>query len=301
MPLPPLQDPPGPGPRILRLFRAVPAATFLFVLLLGCNLAQTLSLVLLIFSRKTFRRFNRETANFWWGTCVIFSKWIYGIRLEMTGDDVPMLENALVLANHQEMPDITFLMILARTKGRLGDLKWFVKDQFKWVPGVGWGMVFLECLFVKRDWAADADSIARTFSRILRDDVNIWLMNFPEGTRLKPHKIKASREYALKKGIPPLEHVLLPRTKGFVASVQGLRQHLDAVYDITIGYKEGIPTLWQLAKGLSKVAHMHVRRVPTADLPQTDEALSEWLMERFQQKDKMLARYYKEGAFPQGE
>ena len=61
------------------------------------------------------------------------------------------------------MADITFLMDFAYRKGRLGDMKWMVKDIIKYVPGVGWGMLFLDCIFVKRDWTTDKESIRKTF------------------------------------------------------------------------------------------------------------------------------------------
>ena len=73
----------------------------------------------------------------------------------ISGDELPQTENAVVIANHQSMTDVQALFLLARKAGRLGDLKWFVKNSLKYVPGIGWGMVFLDCLFVKRDWTAD--------------------------------------------------------------------------------------------------------------------------------------------------
>lgn len=301
MPLPPLKDPPGLWPRIKRLSTAVPASSYLFSALLGANMVQMLSMSVKPFSRKTFRRINRELADAWWGQCVIISEHVNGAYLVLTGDDVPPGESAIIVANHQQMPDITFLMIYARSKRRLGDLKWFVKDKIKWVPGVGWGMVFLDCLFVKRDWTSDAASIKRTFTGIVTDRVPLWLVIFAESTRLSPEKLAASREFASKKGLRPTTHVLQPRTRGFVASVQGLRGHVDAVYDITIGYEQGIPTLWQYIKGISKVCHFHVRRTGMEEMPATDEELSAWLLERFQVKDRLLEHYYEHGAFPDEE
>ena len=298
MPLPPLQDPPGVWPGLKRLTRAVPVAGYLFSSLLAANVLQTASLTLRPFSRRAFRRINRELADAWWGQCVVLSRHINGAHLVLTGDSVPLGENAIIIANHQQMPDITFLMIFARSKERLGDLKWFVKDKIKWIPGVGWGMVFLDCLFVKRDWASDAASIKRTFDGIVTDRVPLWLIIFAESTRISPDKLEASRQYAKKLGRPPTAHVLLPRTRGFVASVQGLRDHVDAVYDITMGYEQGIPTLWQYIKGISWVAHFHVQRIPLEQLPATDEELSGWLLDQFQQKDRLLEHFYQNGSFP---
>jgi 1-acyl-sn-glycerol-3-phosphate acyltransferase len=298
MPLPPLPDPASPGDRLRGLSKAVPATGFLFSTLLAFNVVQTASLALKLVSGRRFREFNRWAADTWWGWCVAGSKLLHGIHVEVTGDDVPMRENAIVIANHQQMPDITFLMIWARQKDRLGDMKWMVKDIIKWVPGVGWGMAFIDCVFVKRDWAADQASIERTFARLTDNEVPVWLLSFPEGTRVSPDKVERSREYAAREGLAPLDHVLVPRTKGFVASVAGLRRHAAAVYDVTIGYERGVPTLWQYIKGYVPVAHLHVRRFPVADLPTADEELARWLQARFQEKDRLLAWFYEHGRFP---
>ncbi|MBI5480094.1 MAG: acyltransferase [Deltaproteobacteria bacterium] len=298
MPLPPLPDPASRSARLAGLGKAIPATAILFSTLLGLNLLQTLSLLVKPFSGRVFRAFNRWAANSWWGLCVIGARSMHGVRVELSGDDVPMRENAIVVANHQQMPDITFMMDWARQKDRLGDMKWMVKDIIKWVPGIGWGMAFLDCVFVKRDWAADRASIERTFSRLIRNDVPMWLLSFPEGTRVSPAKLAGSREYAATEGLAPPEHVLVPRTKGFVASVVGLRRHARAVYDVTIAYERGVPTLWQYVKGFARVAHLHVRRFPTADLPEGDEELARWLLARFQEKDRLLDHFYRHGSFP---
>jgi hypothetical protein len=91
--------------------------------------------------------------------------------------------------------------------------------------------------------------------------------------------------------------VLVPRTKGFVASVAGLRRHATAIYDVTIGYERGVPTLWQYIKGFAPRAHLHVRRFPIADLPTDDAGLATWLQQRFQEKDSLLERFYRDGRF----
>jgi 1-acyl-sn-glycerol-3-phosphate acyltransferase len=298
MPLPPLPD---PGSRITRLgglSKAVPATAFLFSTLLAFNAVQTLSLALKLVSDRRFREFNRWAADTWWGWCVTGAERLHGAHVVVTGDEIPARENAIVVANHQQMPDITFLMIWARQKDRLGDMKWMVKDIVKWVPGVGWGMAFLDCVFVKRNWAADHASIERTFARLTGNAVPVWLLSFPEGTRVSADKVSRSREYAAQEGLQPLEHVLVPRTKGFVASVAGLRGHAAAIYDVTIGYERGVPSLWQYIKGFVPVAHLHVRRFPIAELPQDDAALATWLLHRFEEKDRLLEHFYRTGGFP---
>jgi 1-acyl-sn-glycerol-3-phosphate acyltransferase len=207
-------------------------------------------------------------------------------------------ENAIVISNHQQMPDITFLMDFARRKDRLGDLKWIVKDIIKYVPGVGWGMLFLDCVFVKRTWTDDQESIRQTFARIVDNDVPVWLISFSEGTRITPEKLARSQAYAREHGLPEPRHVLVPRTKGFVATVLGLRDHVKAVYDVTIGYEGGVPTLTQFIKGYVPRAHMHVRRHPIETLPRDEDGLAAWVVQAFRDKDDLMEQYYQRGTFP---
>ena len=262
------------------------------------NLVQTLSLLVRPFSMKAFRKINRACAGAWWGMCVSGARHLNGSTILITGEDVPLREDAIIVSNHQQMPDITTIMAFAKSKERIGDLKFFVKDILKWVPGVGWGMLFLDCLFVKRNWSSDSDHILKTFSTLVENRVPVWLVSFVEGTRARLHKIEASREFALSRGIKPLQHVLLPRTKGFAATVEGLREHVTAVYDLTIGYEEGVPTLWQYIKGSVERIHLHVRRFPVEDLPTLEDDVRQWLLDRWTEKDQLLERFYTSGAFP---
>lgn len=298
MPLPPLSDPAGTGTRIVRLAKAVPVTVLGFASLLVFNAAQTASLALLPFSRRAFRRFNRWCANTWWGACVVASQRLNRTELVVTGEDVPEGENALVLSNHQDMPDIVALMTLARSKRRLGDLKFFVKQALKWVPGVGWGMQFISCPFVRRDWTTDRERIRRTFDTLVREGIPVWLVSFAEGTRSTPDKLRESAEWALANGIEATRHVLVPRSKGFAATIEGLGSHLHAVYDVTIGYVDGVPTLWQYITGSVKRIHVHVRRFPIESLPRLEHELRDWLLTRYREKDALLEHYYTHGAFP---
>jgi 1-acyl-sn-glycerol-3-phosphate acyltransferase len=298
MPLKPLSEPESILECFLGFIQGSLFSVFLFSTLLAFNVVQTASLVIKLFSRTAFRRLNRWMANLWWGWCAIGAEKIYRIKFVMSGDDVPERENAIVVLNHQAMADIAVIFTLARSKKRLGDLKWFVKDILKYVPGVGWGMLFIDCLFVKRNWTDDHEHIQRIFDKILNSQIPLWLMIFAEGTRVSPSKIVSSQEYAKKHGFTPLKHVLIPRTKGFVATVLTLHRHVQAVYDVTIGYIEGVPTLWQWIKGYVQKVNVHVRRFPIDDLPLESEAISTWLVKLYEDKDVLLDTYYRNGVFP---
>lgn len=273
------------------------SSVFLGVTIIVFNGLQMMSLVLRPFSHEAFRRFNSWAADTWWGLCVLLAEYFYGTRLVLTGDAVPRDENTVIILNHQSMTDIPVVLAFAKSKGRLGDLKWFVKDVVKYVPGIGWGMLFLDCLFIKRDWTEDRAYVLRVFQKILRQSIPMWLVSFVEGTRVRPPKLAQSRTYAQESGLRPPEHVLIPRTKGFVASVRSLHGHADAVYDLTIGYVEGVPTIWQWIRGDVRRVHVHVRRFPIAGLPPDDDGLSRWLIRVFEEKDGLLTGYYERGSF----
>jgi 1-acyl-sn-glycerol-3-phosphate acyltransferase len=259
------------------------------------NIIQTLSLVVRPFSIRAFRLVNRFCAGSWWHWCVLWMTYVLGVRIHVTGDDVPERENAVVVVNHQQMPDILILMAFAGSKKRLGELKWFVKDVLKYVPGVGWGMLFLDCLFVKRDWAADRKRIEQTFAKYRSHQIPFWLVSFVEATRITPKKLVRTQELARKRGLYVPEYVLAPRARGFVASIQGLGERVDAVYDVTIAFTGGIPTLRQFMSGTTRDVHMHVRRFPRAVLPETEDQLAAWLTERFVEKDQLLRRFHATG------
>jgi len=296
MPLRPLKVPWTPL-RVWQVARGILVWSALVALLLVFNLIQIASFLVRPFSRRAFRTINTTVAGLWWSACVVVARRLNGTRILITGDEIPDRENAILTPNHQEMPDITVIMDLALRKHRIGHLKFFVKDVLKWTPGVGWGMYFLGFPFLKRDWTRDRDSIVRTFRSIVDECLPVWMVIFPEGTRIKPQKLERSRRYALEHGFAPPRNVLLPRPRGFVAAVQALRGHVTAVYDLTIGYEGGVPRLGQYITGAVSRVHLHVRRFPIDTLPETPDGLAAWLRSRFAEKDELLDRFYATGEF----
>lgn len=268
--------------------RALIGYLFLGVTLLGINALQILSLLILPFSHAAFREINRFFAATWWGWCVVGTERFLGVEPVFSGDEVPPGENAIVFANHQQMPDILVLMMVVYRKNRLGDLKWFVKDPIKYVPGIGWGMFFLDCIFVKRDWMADRARIETTFRKFKTLKIPLWLVTFVEGTRVTPAKLQKSQDHAREKGLKVLQHVMIPRTRGFCAALEGLEGHADAVYDVTIGYVGGVPTLTEVFRGKLKKVRLDVRRFAIKDLPSDAAGRAAWLQKRFEIKDTLL-------------
>ena len=89
------------------------------------------------------------------------------------------------------------------------------------------------------------------------------LLLFCEGTRFTPAKLELSNEVARKKGMPELKHHLLPRTKGFVLSMHGVKDRISTISDMTVGFTdEGAePTLVNVINGKGVNAQVFVRWV----------------------------------------
>jgi lysocardiolipin and lysophospholipid acyltransferase len=270
-----------------------------FVPLAVIHLLQYLTLLVLPFSRRLFRRLNRLAGAGVWGWWAWSLQNIIGFKLIVTGDSVRPEENAIVFCNHQAMSDIPMILCLALDKGRIGDLKWVAKDALKYVPGLGWGMLFLECIFIKRNWARDKEKFVAAMSKFKKFKIPVWVVLFPEGTRLKPYKLEESIEYATKTGKQVLNHLLLPRTKGFSAVWSGLQEHLDAVYSVTIAYENKVPSLAALLRGDVRQAHCHIRRIPVEQIPPDSRGAGKWMTQEFLVKDRVLNHFAEHKVFPQ--
>ena len=272
---------------LLKLIRGCLAITYLCVLLLLVNTAQMSSLVLLVFSRTLFMRFNMEMSQLWCGQ-VGWMAILCGNKLVVTGEK-PRRESALAFANHQSLIDAIMIWYWASHDRITGWIRWFAKYELKFVPGLGWGMQFVNTLFVKRNWSEDALTIKATFAKLRNSGLPAWLMIFPEGTRATPEKIAASQEFAKRKGLPVLDRVLLPRGKGISASLQGMEGVFRAVYDITIYYDGPIPGLFKFYTEGGCVVHLHCKRYDISEVPTRERDLNAWLLNIFQEKNAKIA------------
>lgn len=277
-----------------RSLTAVPFLGFMTAAAIGFNAVQLARFALGSFDPERSTRVMRSAYRNWIRALSAGGRLAYDQEFVYSGDPLPDGLSVVVMANHQEMPDVPVIMELASQSGRGDAIKWFAKDSLKWIPGVGWSLFDLAVL-VKRDWTRDQDTIRATFARLLDDPHPFWVTVFPEGTRVTPDKLATAQEFARSRGMDVPGYTLVPRPKGFIATVTGLRERLDEVIDVTIGYPGGIPTLPQYMMGGTPRVHVHLRRFPIAELPTDEEGLTVWLRERFVEKDARLERFYTTG------
>jgi 1-acyl-sn-glycerol-3-phosphate acyltransferase len=238
--------------------------------------------------------------------------------LASSAADIPPLQtedpSCILISNHVSTTDFYLIHSVAKRRGMLYACKYFCKDSLKWIPGFGWGMWLVGYIFIRRAWVSDAAHIAATFAHLVRERTPVWLISYPEGTRMTPSKLAESRAFCIKRGVPPFTHVLAPRTKGFVATVQGLRRsHVKCVMDLTLVYQRFVLDVdgntkveeWQQAPSMWRVHthsvhpeyhfHVHIRRWRMDELPEGEEELADWLQARWREKDDMLARLHSAG------
>lgn len=127
-----------------------------------------------------------------------------------------------------------------------------------------------------------------------------WIINFVEGSRLTLKKLYEAQNFARERGYPVYDHVLIPRTRGFVSCVNEFRNsHIDYVYDFTLVYRNrNHPKQFHQAPNMVRVHvhtlwpdyefHVHCRRFPIADLPSDEVELGNWLRKRWEEKDQII-------------
>eukprot|EP00741_Cyanophora_paradoxa_P025218 tig00000350_g24343.t1 len=291
----------------LALVRGLISGGFIWACCLAGNVGQILSaLFVQPFSRKWHLKINAFFQDQLLSLAVLVVDNSPSIEFLYGGDTATPNENGIVVLNHLSYVDWAFIYGLSKRNEKLGALKFLLKDPIKYIPGFGWGMWMLDWLFMKRNWESDRPRILRALDRLSQDctsnGLKLWIAIFPEGTRYTPKKLAAAQEFAKKRDLPVPENVLVPRVKGFVTCVNGLREKaIPAIYDVTIvyvGFKGGIPSIRQIlfddAPGRKVV--LHLKRIPVTDVPTDEEALGKWLQSRWVEKDKAMAEYKAKGS-----
>ncbi len=288
------QSEPGPLSAIRLAYtwiKAIILSMVAFIPLFMINLPQGILWLTRPFAPRVADWSGRFFADKYWSYVVWLLETVYNLQVDIECEpaQIPIGETIIIVANHQSYVDPLVLLAVSRRYKAIGDLRFFVKDGLKFVPGPGWGMYFIDCIFLKRNWQQDAAHMQIFFDRYKKKKYPTWIHIFPEGTRRTLKKQEATVAYAKEKGRPPLKHVLWPRTKGFTATIEGMGSHLQAVYDLTIMYPENkAPGLWGVFLGNFRHLKVKLTRYPIADLPPTAEERSRWMVDLFYKKDALL-------------
>ncbi|XP_046565821.1 1-acyl-sn-glycerol-3-phosphate acyltransferase epsilon-like [Haliotis rubra] len=261
-----------------------------------------------ILPRRYYRRGDDLLYSAYQRLVLFFFENYTGVEIYLYGDTDVLTskqENVLYMSNHQCTVDWVVCDMLAIRQGMLGTLRYVLKDGLRFFPLYGFYLAQHDCLYVKRSGKFDKDRASRQLERLQRDKTPTWFVVFPEGTRFNPELpdvIKKSQEFAKAQGYPVLHHVLTPRYRALQVGLLQMRTCLDAVYDITIAYGNTVaketgerlssPGMPEFLQGGSKQLHLHISRIPLSEVPDKEEKLSQWVQQRFQEKEKLLSHFY---------
>ena len=153
----------------------------------------------------------------------------------------------------------------------------YVKSMLRYVPIIGWAWAMSDTVFLERDWGKDQQILREGMERLqvptscpshpdpTKDYPSpCWVLLFPEGTRRTPDKLEAGRQFSVSRGLQPLEHCLVPRTKGFSLTIASCSPStFPWLYDVTLACPGGAgvapPTLTSCLLGRSTEAHLYIR------------------------------------------
>ena len=204
----------------------------------------------------------------------------------------------LVNSNHQTWADIFVLQHLFNR--RIPLLKFFIKDQLKWVPVMGLAWWALDFPFMRRhseeylklhpemrgkDQAATRKACEK-FALIPTS-----VMNFLEGTRFTP--VKHQRQQS------PYRHLLKPKAGGIALALNAMGDKFRAILDVTIVYPDGAPNFWDFLCGRLRRVIVRVQSLPVPEHlidsdyggnAATREAFAKWVQQLWQDKDAQIER-----------
>ena len=202
----------------------------------------------------------------------------------------------LVNCNHQTWADIFVLQHLFNR--RIPMLKFFLKQQLRWVPVMGLAWWALDFPFMRRhseqflkqhpemrgqDQAATRKACEK-FSLIPTS-----VMNFLEGTRFTP--VKHQRQQS------PYRHLLKPKAGGIALALNAMGDKFQAILDVTIVYPEGAPDFWEFLCGKLERLIVRVQTLPVPEHlmksdysgdPAVREAFQHWVQQLWQDKDEQI-------------
>lgn len=167
----------------------------------------------------------------------------------------------LVLSNHQTWVDILVLQVAFNR--RIPFLKFFIKQELIWFPVLGIAWWALDMPFMKRykpsylakhpeKKGSDLEATRRACRKF--SDTPTSVINFIEGTRFSEEK-RAKRQ-------SPYAHLLPPRAGGIAVALASMGELFDAILDVTIVYRNGVPQFWNMCCGEKVDVIVDVRRRP---------------------------------------
>lgn len=202
----------------------------------------------------------------------------------------------LVIANHQSWLDIVLLQRLFYRD--IPMLKFFIKDQLKWIPLLGFSWWAMGSPFMKR-YSKDyllrkphkkgQDLKATQKALEIFKETPSSIMNFIEGTRFTSAKKTQQQS--------PYHNLLKPKAGGVGFVISAMCDKIQHILDVTIVYSGKKHSLWDFLCQRIPAIHATVRALPipsqfiTENLMENNHLQLEfrsWLNELWAKKDCLM-------------
>jgi 1-acyl-sn-glycerol-3-phosphate acyltransferase len=239
-------------------------------------------------------RWHYALQTLWGRALFAAARALFGLRLDVSGDDTAACGPFLLFPRHSSMADTLLpVVLLAHRYGMR--FRWVLKRELLWDPCLDVVGQRLPNVFVRRgsDDAAGEIAAVRDLAADLgpRDGVMIY----PEGTRFTPSKQARAREIIAQSDparaarLEGLRHLLPPRTGGPLALLEA-RPDLDVVFMAHAGL-DGAATLGDAWGGalIGRTVHVAFWRVPAAAIPRDPVERLRWLDGEWLRMDAWVA------------
>lgn len=236
-----------------------------------------------------------------WIDCNRFIIWLtQKIKYDIKGlDNLPgKKEWVLIFSNHRSWVDIFIVQNLFNH--RIPFLKFFLKEELRKVPLMGFAWWSLDFPFMKRysrDFlekhpehkGKDLESAKEACKRFKITPVSV--INFLEGTRFSPAKHEKTNS--------PYRNLLPPKAGGVAIVISEMKDYLSGIVNVTIVYEPDRVTFWDLFSGRIKKVTVRVECMPIpeemtsgnyADDPAFREKFQLWLNSIWEEKDILIDR-----------
>lgn len=279
---------------ILSVFTLIASTTLFFIPVLFIGLFK-----LLPGKRLKIRcsRWVDAIANCWCSCNNRFLDMTHPVNWEISGlDHLKPNDSYLLVANHQSWLDIVVLQKVFT--GKIPAIKFFIKDELKWVPLLGFAWWAMGCPFMKRyskeyleknphKSGKDMESTRKAVEIIKHQPAT--LMNFIEGTRFTANKKSIQQS--------PYQHLLKPKAGGIGFVINAMGKQIGHLLDVTIVYSEKKHSLWDFLCHRIENIKVFVRTIPIPEQfysvnftenQSLQVAFRNWINTQWLEKDQLI-------------
>ena len=235
---------------------------------------------------------TQSLQQLWAGTLFAAVRGLFGLRLEVVGDEAVAPGPVIVLIRHASIVDNLLPANLVTRSHGIG-LRYVLKRELLADPCLDIAGRRLPNYFVRRGTgAAEEVERVRALARGLGPEEGVLI--YPEGTRFTPERRAraiariAERDARLAPRAERIRHLLPPRLGGVGALLDGAPD-ADIVVIAHHGF-DGLRLISDIWKGglVGLVVRVRVTRVPRSEVPEADAARADWLYDLWQDVDDWL-------------